>query len=303
MSLSQSTNHILVLEPIEFRANEQTKSTNSYQEENPDNIQKLQDIARAEFRGLRDMLVDHGVVVTTALGQIGCPDDIFCNNWVSTHLDENGARHMVLYPMLAQNRRPERRPDLLEWLGRSYETALDLSAYEDRGQHLESTGSLVMDRVNKRAYCALSARSDDVLARKWCETMGYELIEFNTIGEDGIPVYHTDVLMYVGSGYVGICLECILDEERDYVRKQIESTHEIIELSMEQMSNFAGNALEIVGESERKYLAMSQAALNSLNPGQKQQISKYVHDVISAPIPTIEKYGGGSVRCMLLELH
>ena len=293
----------MVMEPVAFRANEQTRSTNSYQSDNPDNLNPVQEAAKSEFRGLRDTLAEAGVIMTTTLGKHDCPDDVFCNNWVSTHLNDDGKRSMVLYPMLADNRRTERRPELIEWLGRSYETALDLSQYENTNKYLESTGSLAMDRVNKRAFCALSSRSDQELAEKFCENMGYELHRFQTENHEGKPVYHTDVMMFIGTGYIGICLECILPEDRKRILSEVEKYHTVIELSMEQLRQFAGNALEIRGGSGQTFLAMSNAAEQSLTPTQKQNIRKHVTDILSAPIPTIEKYGGGSVRCMLLELH
>ena len=301
----QSVSHIMVMEPTAFMANSQTKETNSYQDDNPegkDQLSTIQAMAKVEFRNLRDRLVEYGVVVTSTLGQDACPDDIFCNNWLSTHIGTNGRRQMVLYPMLADNRRTERRPELIEHLARSYDLVLDMSAEENNGQFLESTGAMVMDRVNRRVFSGQSARSHKALAEKWCAEMGYELHSFQTKNHEGKPVYHTDVLMYIGTGYAGICLECLIPEDRERIRGELEKTHEIIELSMDQLRQFAGNALEVVGAGGKKYIAMSQSAHDSLRPDQIAQLKKYITDIIHSPIPTIEKYGGGSVRCMLLEL-
>lgn len=295
----QSTRHIMMMEPVDFNSNPQTHATNQYQEPNPRDVASVREASIREFRNLRDTLVENGVIVTTVIGQAGCPDDIFCNNWVSTH---DGAR-MVLYPMLAQNRRTERRPGIVSWLERTYDVALDLSAEEEKGRFLESTGALCMDRVNGVVYVALSPRADRELAEKWAAKMGYEAVFFNTRNHAGHPVYHTDVLQYIGSGYAGICSACIVPEDRDRVLKKLSRTHEIVDLSMDQLINFCGNALEVRGRGDEKLLAMSQAAHNAMTESQKKQILKYAVKIVSADVATIEKYGGGSARCMLLELH
>lgn len=295
----QSTNHVMMMEPLDFRFNPETEGTNQYQVKDEQSNEAIQKQAVLEFRALRDALVENGVAITSVLGQKGSPDDIFCNNWVSTHKEGR----MVLYPMLAPNRRIERRNDLLEILGKSYETALDLSPYEENGHFLESTGALGMDRINKVAYIALSERADKELAQKFCDEMGYAPIFFNTRNHAGKPVYHTDVLMYIGSGYIGLCTETIVEEDRARVIAAVEKTHELVDLSMNQMRDFCGNALEVVGQDGQKMLAMSTRAYEAMTDYQLDQIAKFTSGIIHAPIPTIEKYGGGSARCMLLELH
>ena len=181
--------------------------------------------------------------------------------------------------------------------------ALDLSAHEEEGRFLESTGSLAMDRVNRKIYCALSARSDRGLAEKCAETMGFDILFFDTQNHVGKPVYHTDVLMFIGSGYAGICSECIVEQDRERVLESLSATHEIIDLSMDQLRSFCGNALEVRGIQDRKMLAMSAQAHAALRPDQTAIIEKYVTEIVSAPLDTIETYGGGSARCMLLELY
>ncbi len=295
----QSTNHIMMMEPLDFRFNPQTEDTNQYQVNDEQSNEAIQKRAVVEFRALRDALVENGVAITSVLGQKGSPDDIFCNNWVSTHKEGR----MVLYPMLAPNRRIERRPDLLDILAKSYETALDLSPHENEDKFLESTGALCMDRINKIAYIALSERADKDLAQKFCDEMGYEPVFFNTRNHTGNPVYHTDVLMYVGTGYIGLCTETIVEDDRARVIAAVEKTHELVDLSMDQMRDFCGNALEVVGKDQAKMLAMSTKAYESMTDYQLKQLDKYISKIIHAPIPTIEKYGGGSARCMLLELH
>ncbi len=303
----QSTRHIMMMEPAEFYSNPQTMETNQYQAENPEDITAIHDSAVNEFRTLRDLLVENGVVVTSAIGQKGCPDDVYCNNWVSTHNGRNGAQ-MVLYPMLAENRRTERRPGLLKFLDRHYDTLIDLSAMELEGRYLESTGSLAMDRVNGVIYSTISGRTDMDLARQVADKLGYEIEFFETLNHAGKPVYHTDVVMFLGTGYIGICAEAILEKDRARVLSRMRKTHEVIELTMAQLRSFCGNALEVRGRiqddgHEEKMLAMSGSAYRALTDDQKAVILKYVSRIVHSDIPTIEKYGGGSVRCMLLELY
>jgi hypothetical protein len=332
------------MEPVGFQSNPETRDTNTYQHDNPVDVAAVNAQAVLEFRNLRDTLVAHGVFVTTFLGTAQSPDDVFCNNWVSTHPRDDGTAGMVLYPMLAENRRLERRPEIMTWLAGRYDLILDLSAEELQGRYLESTGALALDRVNKRAYCALSSRSDETLARRWCDVMGFELISFNTRNHVGKPVYHTDVVMFIGTQMIGVCADCILPGDVDRVLGRMRETHRVMTISMDQLRSFCGNALEVRGADfggakgvhgfdatydlsyktsvpeqrtterpvgpgapsvrERRYLALSSAAYSALSPDQKDLIAMYFDGgVITSPIPTIEKYGGGSVRCMLLEAH
>lgn len=297
--MKQSTRHIMVMEPVGFHSNPETKETNTYQQDDPNDVVSIQQRAVLEFRRFRDILIDQGVFVTTIKGQKESPDDIFCNNWVSTLGDGT----LVYYPMLAHNRQIERRPEIMQMLEGRYKVALDLSAYEKEGRYLESTGSLWIDRVNKVVYSALSARTDARLAKLWCEKLGYELVTFNTRNHAGKPVYHTDVMMFIGTGYAGICLECILEEDRERVRQKLSRTHEVIELSLPQLQSFCGNALELLGEGNEKMLVMSHSAFKALQPAQVSAFLKHVSRIVYSDISTIEAYGGGSARCMLLELH
>lgn len=302
--VSQSTRHLMVMEPLGFLSNPQTRETNTYQADNPPDATWINSAAVREFRTFRDHLVDKGVIMTSVVGQAASPDDVFCNNWVSTHRDAEGRGKMVLYPMLADNRRIERRPELLTMLGRSYDVALDLSAEEEAGRFLESTGSLGLDRVHRVAYIARSARTDESLARRWCDAMGFTPVFFDTRNHVGKPVYHTDVLMFIGSSLIGICTEAIVPEDRGRVMDQIRATHTLMELSMDQMRSFCGNALEVRGHSDRRHLVMSARAGGALSGVQQDLIATHFDGgLITAPLDTIETYGGGSARCMLLELH
>ena len=295
----QSTRHIMMMEPADFHSNPQTMETNQYQAPDPEDTSGIHEAAVQEFRVLRDTLVEHGVIITTVCGQGACPDDVYCNNWVSTHADNR----MILYPMLAENRRTERRPELLKILKRYYDVILDLTAYETKGRYLESTGSLAMDRVNGVIYSALSDRTDRDLALEAAQSLGFEIEFFDTRNHVGKPVYHSDVLMFIGSGYAGLCTECIVEDDRARILDRLSRTHEVIELSMEQLRSFCGNALEVRGRQNVKMLAMSSGAHDALRDDQKAIILKHVSKIVHAPIPTIEKYGGGSVRCMLLEMY
>lgn len=291
----QSTNHIMVMEPIGFHANPQTKETNSYQHDDKESPEAIQQKAVREFRAFRDLLVEHGVAVTTVLGQEGAPDDIFCNNWVSTLPDGK----MTFYPMLADNRKIERRADVIAVLDKMYDDVYDLSAYENDGQYLESTGAMWLDKVNRIAYQARSPRSHEGLAKTWCGYYGYEHYPFDT-EHRGQPVYHTDVLMWVGTGLAGICSECL--KSRDIIER-LKQHRDVVEFTNDQMASFCGNSLEVVGTGGERMLVMSMSGYKTLTDAQKKLIHQHYRTVISPEIPTIEFYGGGSARCMLLELY
>lgn len=297
--MSQSTNHIMMMEPVGFHSNPETMETNTYQAPDPSDIQSIQEKSVIEFRRLRDTLVDKGIIVTTVLGQKESPDDIFCNNWVATF----GDKTLGYYPMLAPNRQIERRPDVMGFLESMYDVAFDFSELEKQGKYLESTGAHWLDRVNRIAYFSISPRCHEDMALKFCEKMGYEPVMFRTQNHVGKPVYHTDVMMYIGTGYAGICSPCIVEEDRKRVLDSLSKHREIVDLSMDQLKSFCGNSLELIGTGGAKKLVMSSEAYSALNETQKNTLLKYVTEIVHADISTIEKYGGGSARCMLLELH
>jgi len=293
----QSTRHQLLIEPAEFHFNPETAQTNPYQHE--DGVLPEDVLAKglAEFRAYRDNLVANGVYVTTMKGIKGCPDHIFCN-WVSTHDDGS----MVLYPMMTKSRQMERTPDMVAWLSRYYSLKHDLRAFENNGSFLEATGSLVLDRVNRVAYCGLSDRTTPGLAEEWARLMDYKLVMFETSPHHGVPVYHTDLVMFIGTKVAGICLDAIKEADRDRVHQAIKATHDVVVFSDDQMERFACNSLEVLGDDNQPMLAISQNAFDSLRPEQISQLSRYFTRFLSTPIPTIEKYGGGSARCMIQEL-
>ncbi len=298
--MRQSTNHLFMVEPAVFYANPQTMETNVYQVS--DDKTQSRDVilqkARAEFRSFRDMLVEKGVMVTSVLGKDECPDMVF-PNWASTY--DNG--RLIIYPMLNENRAAERTPKVINWLKHYYPDVTDWSGYEAQGLALESTASIVADHVNKRAYSGLSARTSPELVKKWAQLMGYDVMIFDTMSHAGIPVYHTDFMMYIGSEMAGICAQVITDEQlRSKVVNRLRETHEVIEFSNEQLRANCCNALEVVGARGEKMLTMSKTAFEALDSAQLKVINKYYDTLICPDLSILEKYGGGSARCMLMEL-
>lgn len=289
----QSTNHILVMEPVDFHSNPETMETNSYQHADDKNTVEIHKKALAEFRAMRDLLVEHGVVITTTLGQEGCPDDIF-PNWISTHHEGR----MILYPMLVPSRQKERRKDVIDVLRRTYKDVQDFSLHEQHGKALESTAGICLDRVNKIAYQIRSSRAHDDVTAMWCQMNGYVHIPFDT-EHKGKPVYHADVVMWIGTELAGVCSECLI---KDDIVKHLKARRDVIEFTNAQMEAFCGNSLEVIGTDNQKMLVMSASGYNSLTDEQKMKLSKYYDTIIKPEIPTIEYYGGGSARCMFLEL-
>ena len=293
----QSVRHLLLIEPAEFYANPETMDTNDYQVEGPADHHVTFQKALQEFRHFRDVLVENGVIVTTVLGREGCPDHLF-PNWASTH--EDGG--LVLYPMRNPNRQAERVPEMINLFQWRYDLKLDLSDREAQGQFLESTGSLCLDRVNKVAYVALSKRTDEDLARHWGQEMGYDIVTFETENHAGQPVYHTDLVMFIGTEVAGLCAPCIRESDRARVLGRLQETHDVVEFSADQLGAFCGNSLEVRGHDDKPALVMSQTAYDAVTEAQKDHILQYMDRFIYVPIPTIEKYGGGSARCLIMEL-
>ena len=245
---------------------------------------------------------DHGkirVVEDTDLPRK--PDAIFPNNWVSFH--EDGT--VVLYPMCAENRRSERRMEIIEALGTEFriEKIVDLSHFENEGRFLEGTGSIMFDHENKIAYACLSPRTDAALFDEVSQTLGYTPISFRAVDAKGRAIYHTNVMMCIGVGFAVICLESIENaEEKETVVESLKrSGLEIIDISFEQMNKFAGNMLEVSGKNGKVFLVQSQRAFDSLRKEQIAVLEKYC-ELLPIPIPTIETIGGGSARCMMAEI-
>ncbi len=296
-SVPQSTNHVLMIEPASFYANPETMETNAYQVDSMEDKEEITRRAVQEFRGLRDLLVENGVNVTSAKGLATSPDMVF-PNWFFSLPD----RRLMLCPMLNQNRRDEREPALVKLLGKMHKELIDWTKYEDFDLSLESTASIVSDRVNDKCFAALSARTDESLARKWAEYMGYDLHLFKTKSHKGIPVYHTDCVMWIGTTVAGLCTECIAEDDRQRVLSALRKDHEVIEFNNEQLRNFCGNALEVRGPQNEKMLVLSKKALGAMDERQIEMCHEHFEKLLFAPLDTLEQYGGGSARCMLAEL-
>ncbi|WP_316795651.1 citrulline utilization hydrolase CtlX [Pedobacter agri] len=298
----QTTHHLLMIRPVDFKFNEQTAGNNKFQVASDEG--DVQSQALKEFDGFVDLLRKNGVDVTVVDDtlQPETPDSIFPNNWISFH--EDGS--VFLYPMFSQNRRLERRREILDELAEKFELNYisDLSFYETADIFLEGTGSMVLDRVNKIAYACLSIRTEVEAFNNFCQLAGYKSVIFNSVDSSGFPIYHTNVMMCIGDHFAVICLDSIPNfHERDFVRKVLLSTgKEIITISFDQMNHFAGNMLQVANQSGESLLVMSEQAFLSLTQNQINLLEKYAR-IIYAPIYTIEKNGGGSARCMLAEIH
>ncbi len=306
--MNQTTNSILMIRPVAFRMNEQT-AVNNYYQKVLDNISPstVNVKAQEEFDALVNKLRIVGVDVTVVDDTINpdTPDSIFPNNWISFH--ENG--DVVLYPMFAENRRPERREDILDILednGFVINEIMDYTSAEEDGFYLEGTGSIVLDRENGKAYCALSPRADEELFIEFCEDFEFSPIlfeAFQTVDGERKLIYHTNVMMCIGDTFAVICADCIDDKkERKMVLDSLRGDDkEIILITEAQVNNFAGNMLEVKGSDDRRYLVMSNSAHQSLTKKQIAQIEEHV-TIISSNLDTIEACGGGSARCMMAEI-
>lgn len=299
----QTTDTVLMIEPVAFGFNEQTAVNNYFQVQQEGNVQGE---ALKEFNSFVEKLRAKGINVITIKDTLDpkTPDSIFPNNWVSFHRDGK----VVLYPMFAENRRLERRNDILEQIKEQFNIneIIDYSEIEKENKFLEGTGSMIFDHDNKIAYGSVSLRLDEDLFRKFCSEFGFKPIVFHsyqTAGEERLPIYHTNVMMCVADKFVVICLDCIDDElEREKVVETIKNSgKELIEISEDQMQNFAGNMLQVQNNSGEKFLVMSQSAYKALNPEQVSAIEKY-YGIIYSDLEVIETNGGGSARCMLAEV-
>ncbi|QBA64831.1 citrulline utilization hydrolase CtlX [Muriicola soli] len=303
----QITNTILMVRPVRFRMNEETAVNNYFQEDIDIKNQTINLRAQQEFDDFVAVLRAKGVevIVVDDIYERDTPDSIFPNNWVSFHA--SGA--VGLYPMFAENRRRERREDILDILedkGFEIKTVIDYSSAEEDNLFLEGTGSIVMDREHQKAYCALSPRADEDLFIEFCEDMECTPVIFTAnqpVDGHRMPIYHTNVMMCIAETFAVICLDAIDDKkERRNVLNHLKSDgKEIIAISEIQEQHFAGNMLQVIGEEEKRYLVMSSAAYNSLNPEQIEAINRHC-EIIHSPLETIETCGGGSARCMMAEI-
>ena len=298
-----------MIRPLAFNYNVQTAVNNHYQKANDfnSNSNQINLTAQTEFDNFVLKLKSFGVnvIVFQDDDKFDTPDSVFPNNWISFH--SNG--DIALYPMFAKNRRNERREDVVKCIeknGYPINNVIDYSFAEESNIYLEGTGSIVLDRLNKKAYCAISERSNEDLLIEFCEDFEYSPIifsAFQSVKEVRELIYHTNVMMCVADNFVIICLDCIDDKkERNNVIAHLkEDGKEIIKISENQVNSFAGNMLQILGRNNNPLLIMSESAYNVLTSFQKDIINKYVKIVFSS-LNTIETYGGGSARCMMAEV-
>lgn len=306
--MQQITNTILMIRPINFRMNEQT-AVNNYYQKVLDNVlpETVNANAQKEFDTYVEKLRSIGlnVIVVSDTDEYDTPDSIFPNNWISFH--ENGS--VALYPMFAENRRLERREDILNTLeeeGFKIDNIYDYRSAEEEGFYLEGTGSLVLDRTNRKAYCALSPRADEELFIEFCEDFEFTPIPFvsnQTVNDKRVPIYHTNVMMCLAETFAVVCLDSIDDkkERQNVVNHLKEDGKEIITITENQVNHFAGNMLQVKGYNNERFLIMSQAAFESLSQNQIETINKHCK-IVSSSLDTIEACGGGSARCMMAEV-
>ena len=302
----QITNTVLMVRPVRFRMNEQTVVNNYFQEEMDLKNDEINRQAQQEFDVLVEKLRTVGVkvIVVDDIYEQNTPDSIFPNNWITFH--QNG--DVAIYPMFAENRRRERREDILDKVeaeGFDIENVYDYTDAEKENIFLEGTGAMVLDRVNRKAYCALSPRADEELFIEFCEDCEYTPVIFKAyqqVNNEQLPIYHTNVMMALGVDFAVVCLDTITDksERKNLLHHLKEDKKEVINITPEQMCQYAGNMLQVQGKNST-YLVMSDAAYNALTPQQIQTIEKHTQ-ILHSNLETIETCGGGSARCMMAEV-
>lgn len=304
MIKQQLTDTIMMIRPAHFGFNPETAESNAFQTNIQDlSTEEIRELAKNEFDAMVDTLrkAKIKVLVVEDDDAIVKTDAVFPNNWISFHDDGT----VVTYPMLSKIRRHERRDDILELLGRSFKInkRLHLERSEDQGLFLEGTGSLIFDRPNNLVYACVSPRTHPDLLQDFCNEMDFTPLLFRAVDLHGKEIYHTNVMMTIGETFAVICLECIPDaNERKMVAQSLKATgKEIIEITQEQVLAFAGNMLQVKNNSEERILVMSASANGCLRPDQLTVLEKHTQ-ILSCEIPTIEKYGGGSARCMMAEV-
>ena len=300
---AQSTSSVLMIRPGRFYPNPETAADNAFQRTRHLGSDALTLMARKEFdaavQTLRAAEVNVHVFEDTAEPEK--PDAVFPNNWISTHHDGR----IALFPMYSALRRRERRQDIVEELRKHYRVTevIDYSPFEDEGCDLEGTGSLVFDHVNKIAYVSLSNRSNPKVIQRFADDFSYEPVIFTSIGSNGQPIYHTNVMMCLGTAFAMVGLDMIPNKaERQQLRSRLEKTgKEIVELSADQIANFAGNAIELHNRHGEKLLVLSSRADHALTEDQRKRLRRYAR-LIPLELPTFE-LGGGSARCMIATIH
>jgi hypothetical protein len=310
-SKAQSTNKILMVAPIGFQTNAETFADNYFMKQLNLSPQQIEHKALLEFSEAHKVLTGAGVqvILHTSDRHHNTPDALFPNNWFSTHttseLDQS-VPTMVLYPMKTPSRRAERRNYIIEELQQRYGREINLTTfeYDEKPLFLEGTGALVIDRVNRIGYAVLSQRCSRKVTDIWASKLGYKMVYFKSYDDHDRAIYHTNVMMAVGSGYSVVCLESVKDaNERQKLKESLESTnHEIIDITLEQVNQFCGNVLEVQNQKGQKFLVMSKRAHDGFTDQQKQTILKHVDGILRVDLDIIETIGGGGIRCMMGEL-
>ncbi len=306
--MKQVTNTILMIRPANVRSNEQTAENNYYQKKGTQfSLETIQVKALQEFDMLVDKLKKDGVnvIVVNDTKYPNTPDAHFPNNWISFH--QNG--NIALYPMYAENRRLERREDVLDSIEENnfvIKNSIDYTSAEEENIFLEGTGSLVLDRVNRKAYCAISIRTNEDLVIEFCEDFEYTPVFFKanqTVNNKRVPIYHTNVMMCVAEKFAVVCLDAIDNkkERKNVIQHLKRDGKELILISEKQVTQFAGNMLQVIGENNKKLLVMSSSAFKSLAKKQILAIEKHT-TILESPLKMIEACGGGSVRCLMAEV-
>lgn len=299
----QATQQILLVKPASFGFNTETAASNSFQQIIGLQTEAIQQKVNAEFVDFVQILTSKGVNVLVVEDSItpSKPDAIFPNNWASYHADGT----IILYPMCAPNRRAEKRADIIEAIRQQFKVSniIDLSEYEKEDRFLEGTGSIIFDHVNKFAYACISPRTDKLLFEELSQILNYLPVSFNAFDKQGKAIYHTNVMMCIAEKFAVICLESICNEaEKTIVTNSLVQTgHQIIDISFNQMNQFAGNMLALKSNTGKDLLALSKSAFDSLTPIQQSIIAQYC-EMVPMAIPTIESIGGGSARCMIAEI-
>jgi hypothetical protein len=301
---AQNPSALLMVRPVAFGYNSEAALTNAFQSEDADDPQDIVQRAIKEFDTMVDLLQAHNIIVHVVedTDHPKKPDAVFPNNWISFHEDGR----VILYPMQPVSRRVERRLDIIEWIRKSYliSEVLDESTFEQQKKFLEGTGSLVFDHANRLTYACRSPRTNEELVKRICSLIGYEPVVFDAVDENGYAIYHTNVMLCIGSKFVVICLDSVhAENDQDLVLDHFARTgHKVVAISYEQMRAFAGNMIEVLDRDDNPYVLMSKTAFDSLVPGQIDAISRHAEPLPIA-VPTIEHYGGGSVRCMVAGIH
>jgi len=302
---AQAAGTVLMVRPASFGWNAETAASNRFQASAPTTGGDAATRAVAEFDALAAALAEAGVTVFACEDRADpvCPDAVFPNNWVSLHADGT----VVLYPLLARSRRRERRLDVLLELerrgGHRVVRLLDLTHHELHGRFLEGTGSVVFDHVARVAYACRSPRTDAAVLEELCAELGYTAVAFDAADRAGVPVYHTNVMLSIGTGCVLVCADAVPAEQRGALLERLAASgRRVLAIDHAQMRAFAGNVLELRGAGSARVLAGSQRAFACLSPGVRERLASCVDRIVAVPVPTIEDQGGGSVRCMLAEV-